>query len=670
MADLSLTSFREKYPEYNDLSDDALAQGIHKKYYSDMPIAEFSKKVGHSTSTEPLTPPVKGEIPLPYGKNKSELHQPDATDTRSFIDKSIDNIIAPVEVATTLATAPISQLLGTAAGVGKQALQGELGSQKSASQAEKTAADVTSKLTYEPRTLTGKRAISSIGDFLERSGIQGIPFSEIPHMAEAVKPLTELASKAEKTSSLLGGEIVSPRARELRSLGKEHGVDLTYGQESGSVHAQRLEVGMKHIPWFGTESKFEALQQQTKNAARNFVSKFQTNEDYGQDIHESLKRSLGTSKSQAKVLYDDVENEINKAGVVDKVEVKHLMPKVEGLLKDYPDIFERLPDKALETIVQSVRAGVARKAPESQILSIGGSRIKINPEQAARLGMQTDKTTALTFHEARFLRDKLNNYIGRVKGASGVVGNKEMHQLLEIKSALDNDIDAFGKQTGNEGVAVAYKKANQFYTDNVVPFKDKLIDKATQRDVDTDTILKMFVKEDRPKLAKKLYERLDDQGKLAIKYGIMKESFSRALDERNGNFEPGKFSDQLYKLSDASEVTFTVGEKTQIDGLSKLMKAAENAGKNQKITNSVESLTKAEPLGATAAFALAPIATAKFAAGVKSMTWLLTSERGKKILTEVSKTPEQSARFKELVRQAKILTAGEIARESGKNTQQ
>ncbi len=42
----SLAEIRQKYPQYKDLSDQALADGLYRKHYSDMPRAEFDQKVG------------------------------------------------------------------------------------------------------------------------------------------------------------------------------------------------------------------------------------------------------------------------------------------------------------------------------------------------------------------------------------------------------------------------------------------------------------------------------------------------------------------------------------------------------------------------------------------------------------------------------------------------
>lgn len=43
---MNLSDFRAKYPQYDDLSDDELARGLHQKFYSDMPFEEFSSKIG------------------------------------------------------------------------------------------------------------------------------------------------------------------------------------------------------------------------------------------------------------------------------------------------------------------------------------------------------------------------------------------------------------------------------------------------------------------------------------------------------------------------------------------------------------------------------------------------------------------------------------------------
>ena len=55
MAEITIEDFRKKYPQYNDLSDEQLAQGLHEKFYGDMPFDDFSSKIGLTTKPATLT---------------------------------------------------------------------------------------------------------------------------------------------------------------------------------------------------------------------------------------------------------------------------------------------------------------------------------------------------------------------------------------------------------------------------------------------------------------------------------------------------------------------------------------------------------------------------------------------------------------------------------------
>jgi hypothetical protein len=41
-----LQEFRTNYPQYDDMSDQALADALHSKFYSDVPKSEFYDKLG------------------------------------------------------------------------------------------------------------------------------------------------------------------------------------------------------------------------------------------------------------------------------------------------------------------------------------------------------------------------------------------------------------------------------------------------------------------------------------------------------------------------------------------------------------------------------------------------------------------------------------------------
>lgn len=49
----SLNEIRQKYPQYNDMSDQEFADKFHDKFYSDIPKEEYYKKIGFSIKEEP-----------------------------------------------------------------------------------------------------------------------------------------------------------------------------------------------------------------------------------------------------------------------------------------------------------------------------------------------------------------------------------------------------------------------------------------------------------------------------------------------------------------------------------------------------------------------------------------------------------------------------------------
>lgn len=46
----TLAEIRQQYPQYSDMSDGELADAMHKKFYADMPRADFDKKIGYSAT--------------------------------------------------------------------------------------------------------------------------------------------------------------------------------------------------------------------------------------------------------------------------------------------------------------------------------------------------------------------------------------------------------------------------------------------------------------------------------------------------------------------------------------------------------------------------------------------------------------------------------------------
>lgn len=54
---MNIVEFREKYPQYEDMPDEQLAEALHKKHYSDMPREVFDEKFLVKTTELPTEAP-------------------------------------------------------------------------------------------------------------------------------------------------------------------------------------------------------------------------------------------------------------------------------------------------------------------------------------------------------------------------------------------------------------------------------------------------------------------------------------------------------------------------------------------------------------------------------------------------------------------------------------
>jgi hypothetical protein len=59
---MRLEDFRKQYPQYSDISDEDLAKGLHRRFYSDIPFEDFSQRVGLITAESGFFPALKAGV--------------------------------------------------------------------------------------------------------------------------------------------------------------------------------------------------------------------------------------------------------------------------------------------------------------------------------------------------------------------------------------------------------------------------------------------------------------------------------------------------------------------------------------------------------------------------------------------------------------------------------
>lgn len=58
----TLAEIRQQFPQYQDLSDQQLAEGLHKAYYSDLPFREFAGKIGYKAPAKSFDAMADGSL--------------------------------------------------------------------------------------------------------------------------------------------------------------------------------------------------------------------------------------------------------------------------------------------------------------------------------------------------------------------------------------------------------------------------------------------------------------------------------------------------------------------------------------------------------------------------------------------------------------------------------
>lgn len=404
-------------------------------------------------------------------------------------------------------------------------------------------------------------------------------------------------------------------ATDLAKQGKIFDVDLTVGELRQSPAFQRIETTLERVPLVGTRGFRDKQSHQLARAARGLADQFnQGIDDVGEELQSSLTRSLNTARTQASRMYDDVGTAAQQAkGRVELNNLRQTIATIAGREGQLPETIR-----------------------DSKILS-----------SVAKYGDLDD----MPFDVARVTRSRLGQELRKAErqAVSGGVSDEEVAAIKMIRGALERDLDDFAAREGGD-IGRLYREANAFYRTNVVPFKDRAIRKAGRDDFDTDQILKTFVKNDRPQLAAKLMGRLDDQGKTTVKYAILQDAFENASDGKTA-FSPAKFAGRLERLGKSKSAIFTPQERQQIEGFTRLARAAERAGQYMENPPTGQRVIDAAILGGGVAGAIMEPVTLASAAGASTLlSKMLTTDFGRSVLTRSAGLPPESKIFQRILR--------------------
>lgn len=470
-----------------------------------------------------------------------------------------------------------------------------------------------------------------------------------------------------KVYNAIKGGTEDAAAQAIIQSGQKHNVPVFASDAAGNGFIKKVTEGLEDVPILGVRAERKGQMQAASDAAAQVIDDLkqkminaspnlggiQKIADSGDSIRRKTAQSILSDVQNAG---DDWNKIIQNSGNLKlynaKLEADNKYNKLEELANQYGNVGK---DNTLAALDNSISGASESVLPDKTLIN----QLQILKNNIA--------SKDLNYSQMRQARSQVGNLItDYYKGANAAVGSEGAGYLQNVKNAISSDMDNFAKNGAPE-LKQAWQDADSFYKKNVVPYKDTQLAKALTGD-SPDEIYNKFITrgtvegDKGTSRALKFYNALDNQGQAAVRYGMVKDAFEKAIDRDTNTFSPAKFSTQLDNIAAARGVFFQGKDKQEIEGFKNLMR---NVQRSKIASEKPETGIKVIPHIATGgAVAIAshfglPVAGAAIA-GIYGLKKLLTTNIGRRVLLASSKLGVNSSP----ATQKLIDTAGNLIRTS------
>ena len=415
----TIAEIRDKYPQYADMSDAALADALHQKFYSDIPKADFYVKVGLTPATD--VSQIPGQVVRP------------AEAGPSMRDRISGVLEAPAVIASGLVSGPASALAGLYGGL----TSGQYGTPAGV-QAGEEMARRTQEQFYQPRTQTGQQIGAGISEFL--GPLAGVPVGKMTAAgilapgavnqlaaasAKAVAPIQNALARPQQQMSGMGA--ATTNAAMLRQERAQRlGIPLTKGEQAPELGLQQFESDIAKAQPEGVGKPLIQFKEQQKSA---ILDKFEqmageTGAEYadpsaykkiGSIVDKALTNEFDKKKAAFKAAYDVADNSgetlqqvpyqsisdyINNQSPTVRSKLAPIIDAVnEQLALNDPNKIGTMSVRALEDIYQQIGANTQQGTPNA----VHARQLKLLIDQA------TENAGGDLYKKARRLRTEFGN---------------------------------------------------------------------------------------------------------------------------------------------------------------------------------------------------------------------------------------------------------------------
>lgn len=484
-------------------------------------------------------------------------------------------------------------------------------------------------------------------------------------LGAALGPVAEGAGRlvTKGVGKLIGAKAneLTPEATNALALARQNGVNLSAGDiapENKIIGGIEGVLENTRIPGLSMSGFRKAEQLGGEAAARKLRDQefgaLQKMTYMGEDRLRALAGAGGTRSAEARKIVDMIDNAgtderaiMQASGNLGWLQKKLSADKLYNEVAEIAGDKHVAPTSTLDAIDRALKeAGDVVDVDQKSIsdlarwrdrLTNGGVPLDDDPIEAAVRQFEGTPPDANvvpnTYTRMRAFRSDLRKRIDSATTNETTDSSKLF--LKNIAAAVEKDMDDFANATPN--LREANARAQSFYKRHVAPYQKKKLAGALTAD-NPDQIYGAFIRaqaEGRGDYAaKELWKALDQKGRQAVRYGIVRQSFDNALED--GRFSPDKFKKAL-ESTEYKEYFRDSDSKARVDGVVKLMGLMRRA--------SPEHLEKYSPmLGGTLGLGSVGLGTlavgpANMALGLGTagfLRWIMTSDAGKRVLFSVN----------------------------------
>lgn len=466
--------------------------------------------------------------------------------------------------------------------------------------------------------------------------------------------------------------------QELMKLSKQYDIPISYGDITGK--GQNTEKALRDVPIVGMGRHFDVGTEKTKAVLENIDNSI--DKDWSDRLQQSLKSKLSEAKAEAKINYDQVEKLSGGARVVPQKTID----KIDEKLASFKDNFfstnkafvqelKRTRNELADSKLNYSKLRANRQSLGEQARDAARTNdIEANVLREIRGAVEQDmdavveqQVKSMTERKGRAVAKAIENTTFLEPSDAGVVSKKILGDEDKefVKQKMLEEADKQFKK-GQE-LKTAYAKATKQYREDVVPFKDDEIANILKTDK-PDEVYSKFVKPKLKDKTQKLYDRLDESGRKALRDGFL----DNALRSKQGEeLSAGKFAGYLEKMTAPSTAIFKGKDLEELKGLAKIMRHAEvYTRKHDNPSNGVQliPLLKGALISGTTAGAMVDPVTTGVTVGSGALLTALSSfmrTKGKGLLLasdEIGneKTEKLITEFIKQLPKATSVTAKEI----------